>query len=223
MEKIKVAVFDDYGSVIESYKRWLEMEGFEVVVAEKNMGNFLRKVKKGLPDIVLMDIDLPGDEMGGIAAARKITEAVKNSRIIFISHYNEPDIIAAAFNSGAFGYFSKADEMKCLTEAIDKVRSGDFYLSPSALKRFLNAVISNSAVAKSGKKNRYRLTERENRVVQCVAKGMSNKEIAGELNTNEKRIKNVVSNILDKVEAKNRAHAVAKLASAGAIDLAGVK
>ena len=205
---LKISIFDDHDSVRDSYRRWLELEGFKVVGAESSMENCMQIIRKSKPDIILMDIDIPGDDRGGLAAAKKITEGIKRSRIIFISHYNEPDIIAGAFNSGAYGYFSKSDELKCLKEAINKVNAGDFYLSPSALKKFLKEFIKKTDSVKSSRKRQYRLTEQETLVIQYIAQGMSNKEIADRLVSNEKRIKNIVSHILAKVEAKNRAHAV---------------
>ena len=101
MTKIKVLIFDDHDSVRESYKRWLELEGFEIVGEERSAEKCVPFLKKLKPDIILMDIDFPEKERGGLAASRKITKEVNNAKVIIVSHYNEPSIIIEAFNSGA--------------------------------------------------------------------------------------------------------------------------
>ena len=113
---VKIFIFDDHDSVRESYKRWLEIEGYKVVGAEGTTKNCIRQIKSAKPDVIMMDIDFPEKERAGILAAQKITKEIKNARIIFVSHYNEQEIIVETLKSGASGYFAKSDELKYLKE-----------------------------------------------------------------------------------------------------------
>ncbi len=219
MKKIKLFILDDHDSVRESYKQWLTSEGYEIVGEGRSIKDCVQIVKKAKPDIVLMDIDFPEKEKGGLIAASRIKREIKDVKIIFISHYNDPDVIAEAFNSGADGYFSKSDELKFLKETIEKVYNNYTIVSPTVTKNLLKTISGKSYhIQYSHIKPKINLTNQETIVLNYIAEGLSNKEIAQKLNTNEKRIKNIISNILVKLEARNRAHAVAKGILLGIID-----
>ncbi len=216
-EPIRVFIIDDHDSVRESYKRWLEVEGFNVVGEAKTFSSCVQSIKKSKPDVVLMDIDFQDDEKGGIKGAKIILKEVGNVKIVFVTHYTEPEIIVEAFTAGCIGYFTKADELKSLKEIIEKAYQGHYSISPTALKNLIEAVRKSPTTIPSPKRKIYQLTEQELKVLNFIAQGLSNKEIAQRLYTNEKRIKNITANILLKLEAKNRAHAVAKGISQGLI------
>jgi DNA-binding NarL/FixJ family response regulator len=223
-KKIKIFIFDDHDSVRQSYKRWLEVEGFEVVGEGRSVKNCVQDIKKTNADIVLMDIDFPEKDKAGFDAAKVIKKQFKDVKIIFVSHYNEPEVISEAFVSGADGYFSKSDEFKFLIETIEKVSNGYLYTSPTATKNLIDAVRKKpTTTAAFGQKGNFHLTQQEQLVIKYIAEGLTNKEIAQKLATNEKRVKNIIANILVKLEAKNRAHAVAKLAKLQAIDLSSIE
>jgi len=205
--KVKILIFDDHDSVRESYIRWLEFEGFQVVGGEKSLQNCIDLLKKQRPDIVLLDIDYPAEEFAGIKAAKKISSELPGIKTIFTSHYSEPGVIAQALASGARGYFAKSDELKFLREVIEKASDGLVGLSPTATKKLIEAV-QKKVAGEIIKKKDFHLTEQEQQVLTFLAQGLSNKEIAEHLHTNEKRIKNVIAALLAKMSAKNRAHAV---------------
>jgi len=207
MKKIKIFIIDDHDSVRESYKRCLESSGYEVVGESKNFEEFLKVYKKNFPDVILMDIEFPNNQLGGIECAKELLKKEKDLKIIFVTHYTEPGIIKKAIDSGATGYFTKADGLNCLKEAIENAYKGILYLSPTAVKNVINS-ISEKDFIPSGH-HKFNLSEEEINILNLVASGLTNKEIASQLHTNEKRIKNIISNIIYKLGAKNRANAVA--------------
>lgn len=207
-KKARIFIFDDHDSVRESYIRWLEFEGFEVVGEEKTIQNCIELLKKADPDIVLLDIDYPTEEFAGIKAAKKISSELPGIKTIFTSHYNEPSIIALALSSGASGYFAKSDELKFLKEVIEKATDGLLGLSPTATRKVVEAIQKRGRNEVVERRD-FSLTQQEHQVLTFITQGLSNKEIAEKLHTNEKRIKNVVAALLAKMGAGNRAHAVA--------------
>mgnify|MGYP003883200247 CR=1 FL=1 len=204
---MKVFIIDDHDSVRESYKRCLESFGYEVIGESRSFEEFLKVYKKNYPDIILMDIEFPTNQLGGIESAEELLKKDKNLKIVFVTHYTEPEIIRKAIKAGAIGYFTKADGLNCLKEAIENAYKGILYISPTAIKNIINS-ISEKDIIPSGH-HKFNLSEEEINILNLVASGLTNKEIANQLHTNEKRIKNIISNIIYKLGAKNRANAVA--------------
>jgi len=215
---ITIFIFDDHDSVRESYARWLQYEGFEVVGGQSSLDNCLEVLNKCHPRVVLMDIDYPSGEFSGIAVAKNISQELPRTRVVFASHYNDPEIIARSLASGACGYFAKSDELRFLREVIEKAAEGYTGLSPTAAKKLVEAVVQKPRTQLTGG-SRFHLTPQEHQVLVYIARGLSNKEIAEEVGTNEKRIKNVIAALLAKLDAKNRAQAVVVAMRDGLIDL----
>jgi DNA-binding NarL/FixJ family response regulator len=203
--KIKVYLIDDHDSVRQSYIRWLENEDIEIVGDENSTNVSIKKIVDKKPDIVLLDIDFPNEHLGGFKIAEELLNKAK-AKIIFITHYDEPEIIFEAFKIGASGYFNKRDNLKFLIQIIHNVSEGCLAISPNALSNLIkiNYVSNNSLVHKN-----FALTDQELKVLKFISDGLTNKEIAGKLSLTEKRVKDIISNIMLKMDAKNRAHAVA--------------
>ncbi len=214
--KIRISIYDDHDSVRESYKRWLLNSGFDVVSDGNKLDPIKNDIEKYKPDVILMDIDFPGKPNEGIKVCKNILKSYPDVKIIFITHYNEPDIIISALKAGAHAYFSKSDALKFLKEAIEKTLSNYIYISPTALRSLVNSLTHltpqkiTPLITSELTPKEINLTDEEKLILKYIAQGLSNKEIAKLRLTNEKRIKNIVSNILIKMSAKNRAHAVAK-------------
>jgi DNA-binding NarL/FixJ family response regulator len=208
-KKISVFIIDDHDSVRQSYIRWIEAEGFTIAGDEKYPDKAVEKIKKTTPDVILMDIDFPNDKFGGIELAKEIINNYKNAKITFITHYTEPEIITWALSTGALGYFAKIDNLSHLKEAIEKTADGYIYISPTAMKKLIEHLSKTTPKEPqiTTVKN-FNLTETEIKVLKLISQGLTNKEIARELATNEKKVKDIISNICTKLEAKNRAHAV---------------
>ncbi|MEO0296917.1 MAG: response regulator transcription factor [candidate division WOR-3 bacterium] len=206
-KKIKIFILDDHDSVRESYKRYFESYGYEVIGESKDFDGLLSFLNKNSPHIVLMDIDFPDNPVGGIEKAKELLRQNKDLKIVFITHYTEPEIIKNAIESGAIGYFTKADGLKCLKEAIENSYNGNLYISPTAIKNIIKALDKLPVSFK--KYQNFNLSEKEIEILNLVAEGLTNKEIAKKLGTSEKRIKNTISTIIYKLGAKNRANLVA--------------
>lgn len=208
---MKIFLIDDHSSVRESYKRWLENTNSFIVVGDSgNIENAIPIIKKIKPDIILMDIDFPESELAGIDGCKKLKELFPQVRIIFVTHYKEPEIILNAFKAGADGFFTKEDELKYLRKIIEEVWENKKSLSPSAINSILNfnLLVNNQFKITKSKPVKYVLNDDEQKLLKMVAQGLSNKEIANLLHTNEKRIKNEISNLLSKTGAKNRAELI---------------
>ncbi|MDZ7337581.1 MAG: response regulator transcription factor [candidate division KSB1 bacterium] len=219
--KVKVFIFDDHDSVRESYMRWLEFEGFKVVGGQKSLEGCTEILQQQAPDVVLLDIDYPGHEYAGIQAAKRITRELPEVHVVFSSHFSEPEIVAHAMGAGAVGYFCKSDELRFLKEVILKASEGRFGLSPTATKNLVSMLRTEKKLPRVAGREFY-LSPQESRVLGLIAGGFSNKEIARELGTNEKRIKNIISALLAKMGARNRAHAVTIGVRHGLVDTAKV-
>jgi len=216
---MKIFIIDDHSSVRESYKRWLEASGYQVVGDSGSIDDALKLIKSTKPDIILMDIDFPDTELGGIEICKRIKEINRETKIIFVTHFNEPEIIIEACKSGASGYFTKSDSLKSLKRIIEEVSEGFMSFSPKALKSLLsNFTQTGNTTHIKSKKVKYVLDDEELKIVNYIAQGYSNKEIANFLHTNEKKIKNEISNILLKVNAKNRAQLIYIVLKDGLID-----
>ena len=209
INKIKISIYDDHASVRESYKRWLSASGFEVVFDSGELDRINDDIKKYKPHIILMDIDFPDKSGGGINACEMITRSFPDIKVVFITHYNEPEIVISAFKAGATGYFSKSDELKFLREIIEKAYNNYISISPTPLKSLLKSSTEIPGINPNKPGIDFHLTDEEIKTLIYIARGLSNKEIARKLLTNEKKIKNITSNILLKIGARNRANAVA--------------
>lgn len=203
--KIKIFIIDDHDSVRESYIRWLNVEGFKIVGDDNSLNVSVQNIINTKPDIVLLDIDFPNNNFGGLEFAKSLLTK-KEIKIVFLSHYDEPEIILKAFKSGAIGYFNKKDNFKHIVAIIKNAFEGCLSISPSALKKLVNI---NYSEEENIPHKDFGLTTSELKILGYISEGLTNKEIAGLLSFNEKKIKDIISHLLLKLEAKNRAHAVA--------------
>ncbi len=208
---MKIFLIDDHSSVRESYKRWLENTNTLIVVGDSgNIEDAIQIIKRIKPDIILMDIDFPESELAGIEGCKKLKEMFPQIKIIFVTHYKEPEIILNAFKAGADGFFTKEDELKHLRKIIEEVWENKKSLSPTAISSIINFNLLGEIEIKINKSKpvNYVLNDEEQRLLKMIAQGLSNKEIANMMHTNEKKIKNEISNILSKTGAKNRAELI---------------
>jgi DNA-binding NarL/FixJ family response regulator len=158
------------------------------------------------PDVVLMDVRMP--RLDGISATREIAEAAPESRVLILTTFEEDDYIFGALNAGASGFLLKRTRPEELIEAIHTVAAGDALLAPSVTRR----VVDNMARAPaSGVRNEPRLeelTQREREVLELMARGLSNQEIADELVVEHSTVKTHVKRVLMKLGVRDRVHAV---------------
>lgn len=214
-DKISIVLIDDHKLFREGVKRILSIDSACYVVAEGDDGNeVLEIVDKHMPDIVLMDINMP--DINGIEATRLITESYPSVKVIMLSIHDDETYVTQALKVGAKGYLLKEVDTDSLTDAIKIVQAGGAYLHPKIVHHIVNdyqklqgdiGEYSNSLFAKYSKPLHI-LTKRECQVLQLLSEGQSNRNIAELLLISEKTVKNHVSNILQKLEVTDRTQAV---------------
>ena len=204
-----VLLADDHRIVREGLRRLLESrEDISVVGEATNGEEAVRLVEDKRPDVVIMDISMP--RLSGIDATRRIcrngaaaAEAdseggeSRRTRVLILSMHESQTYVEEVLRAGASGYVLKDSPPSDLFAAIDAVRSGDSYLSPSVTQRVVNAIArpgDRPSLAVSS------LTERERQVLELIAEGLSSKEIAAKLGVSLKTIESHRANLMDKLD-----------------------
>jgi DNA-binding NarL/FixJ family response regulator len=205
--QIRILIADDHAVVRSGLHSILEMEGDLTVVGEASDGHqALALAQEMLPDIVLMDIKM-GD-WDGVTATRRIRNSVPSTRVIVLTNHDQDELVFSSIRAGASGYLLKEVTAAQLANAIRTVADGFSLIYPSIAARVLDEFgrlrttpLSGSA---GGDEGYHDLTAREREVLQLVAHGRSNKEIATELKISERTVKTHVSNIFGKLELTDR-------------------
>jgi DNA-binding NarL/FixJ family response regulator len=186
MKKIAVLLVDDHAVVRQGLCALIEAEGDMVVVGEAESGRqAVAQTKKGLPDVVVMDVAMPG--MNGLEATRQIVRNVPSARVLVLTSYGDDDYVAQLLEAGATGYLVKQTAAADLLRAIREVHEGNSFFSPAIAKRLRQhdreAFLGRQPVNRTA-----RLTSREAEVLQLVAEGFANKQIAAELSISIKTV-----------------------------------
>lgn len=204
MDKIRVAVVDDQTLIREGLAALLAMiPDLEVVGQAADGHEALTMVADCAPDVVLMDVRMPG--MNGVVATRQVCSDYPDVRVIVLTTFDDDEYVFESLKAGAAGYLLKNADPDHLAEAIRAVHAGDSVLDPTVTQK----VIRRATHAQPDEPIlTERLTRRERDVLRCVARGMSNAEIAEQLSLAEGTVKNHISHILRKLGARDRAHAV---------------
>ncbi len=178
MKRIRVLLADDHTLVLEGLKRLLAAD-FDLVGMVENGRELLEVAPELKPDVVLLDISMP--LLNGVDAARQLKKTEPEIKIIFLTMHAEKTYVTEAFNAGASGYLLKSSAASELVSAIQEVARGRVYLTPLIEAEGLRLFIDRSA--RSSLRVRPRaaggLTARQREVLQLIAEGRTNKEIAG--------------------------------------------
>jgi DNA-binding NarL/FixJ family response regulator len=211
MEKIKIAVVDDHPlfreGVISSFR---EIEGFEIVGEGGSRDDAVRLVEETCPDVILIDISMPGN---GLDAISKSLEHCPHIKIVMLTVSEASENIARALKLGAKGYVLKGIGSRGLVEVVRTVAAGGSYVSP-ALSAQLIEGLSKPIEAAERPQSMSDLTDREQEVLNLVASGLSNKRVARELDLHEKTVKHHMTRILAKLKVTNRTEAALALRDA---------
>ncbi|HOM03088.1 MAG TPA: response regulator transcription factor [Acetivibrio sp.] len=205
MDKIRVAIADDHVMVREGLKQILELENDIVVVAQASNGEEAVKVAKEYqPDVILMDINMP--EINGLQAIEKIKADNLATKIIVLTIHEDKEYLIKTIHMGAEGYVLKDADSMVLVEAIRSVNKGESYIQSNMTKELVKE-FNRVTVNEKDKKPENNLTPRELEVLELIAQGLINKEIAKRLFISEKTVKNHVSNIFKKLNVSDRTQA----------------
>ena len=201
--KIKVMIVDDHGIVRQGLRTYLDLIEDITIIAEAENGlDALEKVKQFNPDIVLMDLVMP--EMDGIEATQKICGSYPGVKVIVLTSFTEDEQVFSAIKAGAVGYLLKDISPPDLAKAIQAVHSGETHLHPEITKKLMNQFVSPKSDIEITPDE---LTPREMEVLQLIAQGLSNKELANKLTISEKTVKTHLSSIFSKLHLSDRTQA----------------
>ncbi|AHA75185.1 response regulator [Bacillus thuringiensis] len=204
--KIKVLLVDDHTVVLKGLAFFLSTQEDLELVGEANNGKeALVKVGETNPDVILMDLYMP--EMDGVEATVYIKKEYPNVKVIVLTSFSDQAHVLPALRAGASGYILKDVEPDQLVEAIRSAYKGNIQLHPDIANALLSQTLPVEEKEEEPSIQVDVLTARENEVLQLLAKGMSNKEIASVLVITEKTVKAHVSSILSKLNLSDRTQA----------------
>ncbi len=206
MTKKRILLVDDHEVVRLGLKALLDHHaGFEVVGEAATAKEALEQVSRLHPDIVLMDIRLPGTS--GIEACEEVVRQFPETRVVMLTSYAEDEMLFSAIRAGASGYILKQIGGEDLVRALDSVGRGEALLDPAVTQRVFQEV--RRAVKEEEASAFVNLSQQERHVLLLVSEGRTNREIAKALFLGEGTVRNYVSSILSKLGVSNRAEAAA--------------
>jgi NarL family two-component system response regulator LiaR len=202
---IRVLVVDDHPVVRRGIKSLLaEEDGIEVVGEASNGLEALQQVEKLHPDVILMDLVMP--EMGGVEAIQRITAAHPEARILVMTSFAADDKVFPSIKAGALGYLLKDSDPEDMLRMIRQVHRGELSIHPSIARKVIQELNRSQEISR-GPMTPSPLTEREVEILQLLAQGVENKEIARRLSLRDATVRTHVSNILSKLQLANRVQA----------------
>ena len=194
--EITCLIVDDHEVVREGLRLSLSRAPHIRVIGEASDGaSAVAIAERRKPDVVIMDVRMPG--MDGLEATKILTEKMPDVAVLIFTAFSERSLLTRGMESGAKGYILKEAPHATLLRAIEKVVGGDGYVDPALMPAFL-----------PGEKDDM-LTAREREILQLLADGMSNADVAARLFISHETVKSHVRHILTKLEADTRTHAVA--------------
>jgi DNA-binding NarL/FixJ family response regulator len=215
MPRIRVAVVDDHPVVREGLVLILQTQpDFEIVGEGRTGHDAIDLVERLAPDVLMLDLELPG--VDGVAVLRCLRERGARTRIIAFTVFDTDDRIIGAVEAGAAGYLLKGAPSAELFEAIRIVHAGGSLLQPLVASTVMRHVAAGGAASAPPAVS---LTSREREVLEQLARGMSNKEIAATLGCTERTVKFHVASLFTKLGAGNRTEAVTRAVQAGLVTL----
>ena len=212
---LRVVIADDQLLVRAGFGKLLDAEPDIEVVGEAEDGAAAIGVcRRTRPHVALMDIRMP--VLDGIAATRQITAALP-TKVLMLTTYDLDEYVFTALQAGASGFLLKDSPPDELIRGLHVVASGEALLAPRVTSRLVDEFVTLRGSYRDGGAALERLTEREREVLQLLARGLSNAEIAARLHVGETTVKTHVASVLDKLGVRDRVHAVVFAYEAGIV------
>jgi two-component system nitrate/nitrite response regulator NarL len=208
-DKIRIAVVDDHPMLREGVVRTLNDEfDIEVVGEGDSADQAIDIAQKLLPDIILIDMNMPGS---GLAAIERISDVCPAVKTIVLTVEEDHDSVTHALERGARAYVLKGVGASELVDVVRAVNDGGSYVSPSLAAKLLSNFGASNRKGDYGQDPIQTLTAREEQILDLLGKGLRNKEIGRQLDLKEKTVKHYVTNILQKLQLRNRVEAAVLL------------
>ncbi|MGH9149360.1 MAG: response regulator transcription factor [Acidimicrobiales bacterium] len=204
---IRVLLADDHTMVRQALRRTMEAEGFDVVGEAGDGDEAVRQAVALLPDVVLMDVSMPVRD--GVEATRLVRRRAPSVKVVVLTMHGDADVVRRAVDAGAAGYLTKDCTTAEVVEAIRLAASGETVLSPELAAAMLAAGGADADI----------LSRREQEVLALVATGASTTEVGTRLFISPKTVKNHLSSIYEKLDARDRTEAVLRAVRLGIIRL----
>jgi DNA-binding NarL/FixJ family response regulator len=215
LEDVRVIVVDDHDLFRTGLKNLLEEQGVNVVGEAPNGQTALRLVSDLAPDVVVMDLNMPG--LTGVETTRQLAGIAPLARVVVLTISADDDDVMDAVMAGACGYLLKDSSIQDLIVGIRAAAAGESLISPQIAAKVLQRVRAQSTSEDAAATIRAELSDREIEVLKLIANGKDNAQIARELFISPKTVKNHISNILMKLQIDNRIQAAVYAVRSGLV------
>ena len=202
--RLRIAIVDDHPMFRDGVAVTLASDTMIELVGQGSTAEHAIQIAQDiLPDVLLLDISLPG---GGIQATREIARLFPYIKVIMLTASENEEHVSGALEAGARGYILKGIGAAELLRTVHAVNNGESYVSPQLAARLLTTM-RNRPPAPAVEDPLPSLTKREEQILDAVANGRTNKEVANQLNISEKTVKHYMTNIMHKLQVRNRVEA----------------
>jgi len=220
MKKINVLLADDHTVVRQGLRMLIEGEPDISVVGEAENGlQTVQMARKLRPDVVVLDVAMP--HLNGLEVTRRITRDLPDTRVLVLSSYSDEEYVQQLTEQGASGYLVKQTAGNELIKAIREAHKGNAFFSPSISKRFLDQCRDAFSRKERLAKKTGRLTSREAEVLQLIAEGRANKQIASELGISIKTVEKHRQQVMNKLGIHEVAGLTRHAITKGIVTVAG--
>ena len=205
-DKVRLMIVDDHDIVREGLRALIQKRTeFGLVAEASSVASAIEEARKSQPDIIIMDVRMP--DGSGIEACREIRANQPETKVLMLTSYADDEAVLAAIMAGASGYLLKQTRSQDLVDALERVARGESLLDPGVTSQILERLRSGSKDDELSL-----LSEQERKILDLIADGKTNKEIAAEVFLSDKTVKNYVSSILSKLNLRRRSEAAAFIA-----------
>jgi len=215
LDELGVLVVDDHDLFRTGLRNLLEEEGVTVIGEAENGENAIRLASDLAPDVVLMDLNMPG--AGGVETTRRLSSLAPLSRVVVLTISADDDDVMNAVMAGACGYLLKDSSIQDLIAGIKAASEGESLISPQIAAKVLQRLRAQSKDVDAAETIRAELSDRELEVLKLIANGKDNAQIARDLFISPKTVKNHISNILMKLQIENRIQAAVYAVRSGIV------